>query len=398
MRLLVCVFILMMAFVPAWAQNDTLINLIPNGNFEAGNIGFTSDFIFSNDALDRGNYGITRYASRLGDDYKDPVSGDHTSGYGYYMVVDADDEKDQKTWCSSIRVEANTIYTFSVWFCNLYIKRANKSSFAFNGVAKGNDPRIKLTINGKQVGTTQADIFHYYDWIKASGTWYSGPLDKTVDICIENLNFSGTGNDLAIDDVGFYYVKTMPKGYKPPVFETIMIEPEDKEKSEFRVRMVHGKGNGYNEFPLGDSIAPGVYGLHPPYKPEPVITVTHHEGDTIVPGKVIQLAHAIFAQSKADLTTETKAELDQLAIWLKEHPNTSIKLEGHTDNQGDYYLNISLSEDRVRNVKKYLMSQGVPGIRISYVGYGGTRPIASNAKEETRKLNRRVVFIVEEDK
>lgn len=395
MRLLVSVFVLTLAFVPAWAQNDTLMNLIPNGNFEAGNIGFTSDFTFSNDALNRGSYGITRYASRLGEDYQNPVEGDHTSGYGYYMVVDADDQSNKKTWCSSIKVEANTIYTFSVWFCNLYIKQANKSSFAFNGVAKGNDPRIKLTINDKQVGKTEADIFHYYHWIKASGTWYSGPLDRTVDICIENLNFSGSGNDLAIDDIGFYYVKTMPKGYKPQIFETIMIEPEDKEKPDFRVRMVHGKGNGYNEFPLGDSIAPGVYGLQPTYKPEPFIV--RDPRDTIVPGKEIQLAHAIFAQSKADLSPETKAELDQLVIWLKDHPHTSIRLEGHTDNQGDYYLNISLSEDRVRNVKKYLVNQGINPARITYVGYGGTRPVASNVKEETRKQNRRVVFIIEEE-
>lgn len=395
MRLLLMLSVFTIAFVPVWAQNDTLINLIPNGNFEAGNIGFRSDFLYTNEGLSRGYYAITRYASRLGEDYQDPVDGDHTSGYGYYMVIDADDEKGQKTWCSTLKVEANTVYTFSVWFCNLYVKRANKSSFAFNGVAKGNDPRIRLSINGKQAGKTEADIFHRYDWIKASCTWYSGPLAKTIDICIENLNFSGSGNDLAIDDIGFYYVKTMPKGYKPPVFETIMIEPEDKPAPDTRIRMVHGKGNGYNQFPLGDSIAPGIYGLHPSYKPEPV--VIKDPSDTIVAGKEIQLAHAIFLQGKSELTGETKAELDLLAVWLKNHPHTTIRLEGHTDNQGDYYLNISLSEDRVRNVKKYLIAKGIDPDRISFVGYGGTHPLYSNADEETRKLNRRVVFVIGEE-
>ena len=67
-----------------------------------------------------------------------------------------------------------------------------------------------------------------------------------------------------------------------------------------------------------------------------------------------------------------------------------IELSGHTDNQGDPKLNVALSEARVVNVKKYLISKGIAADRIETVGYGGVFPIADNTREETRKLNRRV--------
>ncbi|HLK97788.1 MAG TPA: OmpA family protein, partial [Hymenobacter sp.] len=65
---------------------------------------------------------------------------------------------------------------------------------------------------------------------------------------------------------------------------------------------------------------------------------------------------------------------------------------GHTDNQGDPALNLKLSQDRVNEVKKYLVQKGVNSARISTEGFGDTKPLASNDKEETRKLNRRVEF------
>ena len=71
------------------------------------------------------------------------------------------------------------------------------------------------------------------------------------------------------------------------------------------------------------------------------------------------------------------------------HP---IILEGHTDGVGDAKLNLQLSVDRVNEVKRYLTTKGIGKNRIATMGYGGTRPVASNGEEETRKLNRRVEF------
>ncbi|WBA41293.1 OmpA family protein [Hymenobacter canadensis] len=109
-------------------------------------------------------------------------------------------------------------------------------------------------------------------------------------------------------------------------------------------------------------------------------------------GQTIKLNNIFFAQSKYYLRENSYPELLRLVRTLKEYPNVEIKLEGHTDNQGDPALNLKLSLDRVNEVKKYLVSKGVKGTRIATEGYGDKKPVASNDQEETRKLNRRVEF------
>ncbi|WP_048825475.1 OmpA family protein [Hymenobacter sp. DG25B] len=111
-------------------------------------------------------------------------------------------------------------------------------------------------------------------------------------------------------------------------------------------------------------------------------------------GQKIKLNNIFFAQSKYYLRENSYPELQRLIKILKNYPNVEIKLEGHTDNQGDPALNLKLSIDRVNEVKKYLVSKGISASRITTEGYGGTKPIASNDEEETRKLNRRVEFTV----
>jgi len=109
-------------------------------------------------------------------------------------------------------------------------------------------------------------------------------------------------------------------------------------------------------------------------------------------GQTIKLNNIFFAQSKYFLRENSYPELQRLVRTLKDYPTVEIKLEGHTDNQGDPALNLKLSQDRVNEVKKYLVQKGVNSARISTEGFGDTKPLASNDKEETRKLNRRVEF------
>ena len=68
----------------------------------------------------------------------------------------------------------------------------------------------------------------------------------------------------------------------------------------------------------------------------------------------------------------------------------TIELRGHTDNQGDPQKNVVLSQERVAAVKTYLVEHGVGAPRITGIGLGGAHPRASNAREATRQLNRRV--------
>jgi outer membrane protein OmpA-like peptidoglycan-associated protein len=79
---------------------------------------------------------------------------------------------------------------------------------------------------------------------------------------------------------------------------------------------------------------------------------------------------------------------------MQENPTMEIRLEGHTDNQGSGYLNQILSDNRVKAVKKYLVSQGIADKRIRTQGFGDKKPVADNNNVETRKLNRRVEFVI----
>ncbi|WP_422361865.1 OmpA family protein [Reichenbachiella sp.] len=116
--------------------------------------------------------------------------------------------------------------------------------------------------------------------------------------------------------------------------------------------------------------------------------------EPIIEGNTVTLDHVLFEQGKAILIAGSEKELDLVVEMMKYNPDVSIFLSGHTDNQGKASLNVALSEERVQTVMDYLIAQGVSKKRISGKGFGGMKPIASNASAETRKLNRRVEFTV----
>jgi len=111
-------------------------------------------------------------------------------------------------------------------------------------------------------------------------------------------------------------------------------------------------------------------------------------------GKTITLNKIIFKQGIAEMMPQSFDELDKLVVMMKENAKMEIELSGHTDNQGNAKMNVQLSEDRVKAVKDYLVAKGIDKKRIDGRGYGGVRPISSNATDATRKLNRRVEFII----
>jgi outer membrane protein OmpA-like peptidoglycan-associated protein len=75
---------------------------------------------------------------------------------------------------------------------------------------------------------------------------------------------------------------------------------------------------------------------------------------------------------------------------LKQYPDMVIQLEGHTDRQGGRSANMELSEDRVLEIKNYLVNTGINPKRIKTAAFGDTRPISTENTEESRQLNRRV--------
>jgi OmpA-OmpF porin, OOP family len=111
-------------------------------------------------------------------------------------------------------------------------------------------------------------------------------------------------------------------------------------------------------------------------------------------GTTVEMKDVLFEQSKTALLPQSFSELDLVVSFLKANPNVKIELAGHTDNRGIPSQNVKLSQGRVDKVKEYLISKGIESKRISGKGYGGNKPIASNESEDTRKLNRRVEFII----
>ncbi|MCI0752100.1 MAG: OmpA family protein [Flammeovirgaceae bacterium] len=111
-------------------------------------------------------------------------------------------------------------------------------------------------------------------------------------------------------------------------------------------------------------------------------------------GTTVNLKNVLFVQSKTELLPESFPELDGVVEFMRTNPNVTIELTGHTDNRGVYDQLKKLSQARVDRVKNYLVGKGIDKKRIAGKGYGGTKPIASNDTEETRRLNRRVEFII----
>lgn len=110
--------------------------------------------------------------------------------------------------------------------------------------------------------------------------------------------------------------------------------------------------------------------------------------------EAVVLENVFFETGSALLKASSEFELNKLAGWLKKHEEVRIRLEGHTDNVGQYEDNLQLSKDRALAVKSYLVDQGIEAGRLEYEGYADTRPIADNETPQGRAKNRRTAFLV----
>ncbi len=103
-----------------------------------------------------------------------------------------------------------------------------------------------------------------------------------------------------------------------------------------------------------------------------------------------QLRNIYFDFNSDKLRPESIPELERLLRLLRQNPNIRIRFSGHTDNIGGDKYNQVLSERRARAVYQWLQEHGIHPIQMEYIGHGKARPIASNATEEGRSLNRRI--------
>ena len=86
--------------------------------------------------------------------------------------------------------------------------------------------------------------------------------------------------------------------------------------------------------------------------------------------------------------------LDEAVAALAEDPDLLIQIEGHTCNIGTNEYNLALGDRRASSVQQYLTDRGVEAARLQTISYGEERPAHDNAREETRRLNRRAALVV----
>ncbi len=98
----------------------------------------------------------------------------------------------------------------------------------------------------------------------------------------------------------------------------------------------------------------------------------------------------LFGFDSAELRSEARQNLQDLANSLEKYPNTEALIVGHTDGVGSDDYNQRLSERRAGSAAQYLINQGVTRNRITTLGKGETEPVASNDTEDGRQQNRRV--------
>ena len=106
-------------------------------------------------------------------------------------------------------------------------------------------------------------------------------------------------------------------------------------------------------------------------------------------GESIEL-NILFDVDKSNIKKEYEQELMSFIDFLVKHPTVQVEIAGHNDSDSDEMHNQKLSKTRADEIKKFMISKGVDGKRISTVGYGETVPKYPNDSPENKALNRRI--------
>ena len=171
--------------------NTPLTELFPNSNFSLGNTGFISSYLYTtgtNAGYPEGTYTISNNPRLWHDQFS--ACGDHTTGTGNMMVINANTTAGAVVWSSgSITISPFKDYTLSLYLCSV-----NPASPA----------QLIFRINGVNIGT-QFNALNVCNWIHAQTTWNSGNL-TTSTFEIINLNTAAGGNDFALDDISCTYL------------------------------------------------------------------------------------------------------------------------------------------------------------------------------------------------
>ncbi|MFN8289576.1 MAG: gliding motility-associated C-terminal domain-containing protein [Chitinophagaceae bacterium] len=165
---------------------DTGTNIIVNGNFSAGNTGFTSQYLYSpSSGFNAGVYNVGSNIQAWHSGFANCT--DHTTGNGNLLMVNGAGTPDVSVWSEGVSVAPNTNYEFSVWVESLVDHDPATLQFSINGNNLG-DPFFAPSVN--------------CEWERFYIIWNSGS-NTTATISIVNQNTTLDGNDFALDDISF---------------------------------------------------------------------------------------------------------------------------------------------------------------------------------------------------
>ncbi len=161
-------------------------NAINNGDFTAGNTGFSSSYNYTPPPnTSEGQYWVAANAQPWNGGMA--PCGDHTSGNGNMLLVNGSTTANVSIWCQTVSVLPNSTYAFSTWLTSL---------------TPGNPAQLQFSINGSLIGSVFTASGTTCLWQQFYATWSSG-INTSANICIVNQNTLANDNDFAIDDISF---------------------------------------------------------------------------------------------------------------------------------------------------------------------------------------------------
>jgi len=160
-------------------------NLIPNGNFNLGNTGFTSQYFYTANNTTEGEYYVGTNPSAWY--FAHYACGDHTTGNGNMLLVNGSPLANAEVWKTTVAVTPNTNYAFSTWISSISVP---------------NPAQLAFSINGNAIGGLITASQPPCNWVQFYTTWNSGNATSAV-ISIINKNTTLFGNDFALDDINF---------------------------------------------------------------------------------------------------------------------------------------------------------------------------------------------------
>jgi hypothetical protein len=156
---------------------------VVNGDFEQGNVGFTTACAYNSNLFGEGTYYIDNDANM----HHSNFVGHGHGGTGNFMIVNGAINPETNIWTEQITVMPNAYYVFSTWVCT---------------VADGSPALLQFSVNGTQIGDIFTAPSQTNTWQQFYVLWYSGNSTSAA-ITILNQNTEGIGNDFGLDDISF---------------------------------------------------------------------------------------------------------------------------------------------------------------------------------------------------